>query len=356
MRVAIIGLPASGKTTLFDVITGRKEEPGHYTAPGAVQIGTVAVADERMGFLQEVVHPKKTTFAQLEFVDIGGLFTGEKPAPDAVEAMRDADGLLKVVRAFTNDAVPHVKESIDPARDLEELDGDLFLVDLDILERRVERLRVSVTKPTPKQEEEKAELALLERCNAQLETVGALDRLDLSDDERKMLRCFAFLTQKPSLTVVNTGDDQIGDEEVAEAALGERHERVLAVPAEIEKEILELEPDERGPFLEDLGLQGISDQTLVHAALEALDIITFFTAGEKELRAWLIPRGTTAVGAAAEIHTDIARGFIRAEVLQVDDLRTYGSWKEVRAHGKERLEGKDYVVQDGEVINIRFSV
>ena len=227
---------------------------------------------------------------------------------------------------------------------------------LDNIERRVERLRVSVTKPTPRQEQDKAELALLERCNAQLEAAGALDRLELSDDERKTLRCFSFLTQKPSLTVVNIGDDQIGDEAAAAAALGERHERVLAVPAEIEKEILELEPDERQPFLDDLGIEGLSAQTIVHAALEALDLITFFTAGDKELRAWLIPRGTTAVEAAAAVHTDIARGFIRAEVLQVDDLRAYGSWKEVRAHGKERLEGKDYVVQDGEVINIRFNV
>ena len=356
MRIAIIGLPASGKTTLFDLITGRKDEPGHYTAPGSVQLGTVHVDDERVGFLKEVVRSKKATYAQLELVDIGGLFTGDRPAPDAVEAMRDADGLVKVARSFASAAVPHLKGSVDPRRDLEELDGDLFLVDLDVLERRIERLRVSVTKPTPRQEEDKAELALLERCHTQLDSVGSLDRLELTGDEDKTLRCFSFLTQKPCLTVLNIGEEQLGDQEAALAALGDRRGAAIAVAAEMEKEILELDPDERQPFLEDLGIDGPSTQKLVRAALDALDLITFFTAGDKELRAWLIPRGTTAIEAAGLVHTDIARGFIRAEVLQVHDLQTYGSWKEVRAHGKERLEGKEYVVQDGEVIHIRFSV
>lgn len=356
MRIAMIGLPASGKTTLFDAVTGRRDEPGAYVAPGSVHVGMVQVADERLGIVAKVMQPKKVTHAQLEFVDIGGLFSGEKPPPEAVEAMRTADGFVKVARVFENDAVPHLKGSVDPARDLEELNADLFLVDLDSIERRIARLKVAVTKPTPERDENRRELALLERCRAQLDTVGALDRFGLTDDEAKLLRSFAFLTQKPSVRVANIGDDQLDRAAELIAALGDAPGPTLAIAAEIENELLDLAPDERELFMADYGLAELSDQKLVQATLEALDLITFFTGSDKELRAWLIPRGTTAVEAAAGVHTDIARGFIRAEVLQVDDLDTYGSWKEVRAHGKERLEGKDYVVQDGEVIHIRFSV
>ena len=356
MRIAIIGLPGSGKTTLFDAITGHHEQPGHYAAPGSIQLGVVPVLDERVDFVAEVYQPKKHTYAHLEFADVAGLFAGAKPAPEAVEAVRNADALVKVVRAFHSEAVPHVKGSVDPARDLEELEADLFVVDLDIIERRIERLRDSVRRPTPEQEQDKVELALLERCREQLESVGALDRLELSDDERKMLSGFAFLTQKPSVVVLNIGEDQIADERAALAPLGERAVPTLAVSAEIEKEILELEPDERQPFLADLGLAELSGQKLVHAALEAMNVITFITGGDKEVRAWLVRRGASAVEAAGEVHTDFAKGFIRAEVIPVDDLRAHGSLKEVRAHGKERLEGKDYVVADGDILQIRFSV
>jgi len=355
MRIAIIGLPASGKTTLFDAITGRRDEPGTYAAPGSLHVGVVHVADERVQFLAGVLEPKKQTLASLEFTDIGGLFTGERANPDSVAAMRDADALVKVVRAFGSEAVPHHRGSIDPLRDLEEIDSDLFVTDLDIIERRIEALRHSVKRPTPEQEQEKVELALLERCREQLDTVGALDRLELTDDERKRLSGFAFLTQKPAAVVVNIGEEQIGDEAAA-APLGERHEPVLPVCADMEKELLALEPEERAPFLDDLGLTELSTQRIIEAALRALDLITFFTSNEKELRAWLLPRGASAVEAAGKIHTDLARGFIRAEVIATDDLRELGSVKDVRAKGKMRLEGKDYVVQDGDVLQIRFSV
>jgi GTP-binding protein YchF len=353
--MAIIGLPASGKTTLFDALTGRRDEPGTYAAPGSVHVGVVPIDDERVDFLAGALEPKKHTYASLEFVDIGGLFSGERANPDSVSAMREADGLVKVVRAFANDAVPHRKGSVDPRRDLEEMDADLFVVDLDIIERRIETLHHSVTKPTPKQEEEKAELALLQRCREQLESVGALDRLDVTAEERRQLAGFTFLTQKPGIVVLNIGEEAIGDE-AAPAALGPRREPVLAVCAEIEKEILDLEPDERGPFLADLGLAELTEHRIVEACLHALGLITFFTSNEKELRAWLLPRGSTAVEAAGKIHTDLARGFIRAEVAACDDVRELGSWKELRAKGRLRLEGKDYVVQDGDILQIRFSV
>jgi GTP-binding protein YchF len=262
--------------------------------------------------------------------------------------------LVKVVRAFPSDAVPHRKGSVDPRRDLEEIDGDLFVTDLDIIERRIETLRHDVKRPTPKQEEERAELALLERCRAQLGTVGSLDRLTLSEEEQKALRGYTFLTQKPAVVVLNIGEGQMGEEVAQASSLCQQH--VVALCADMEKELLALDPEERKPFMEDLGITELRSAKVVQAALDAIGLITFFTANEKELRAWLVPRGATAVEAAGRVHTDLARGFIRAEVVAANDLLALGSLKEVKAHGKLRLEGKDYIVQDGDLLQIRFSV
>ncbi len=349
MRIAIIGLPQSGKTTLFDALTGRRDEPGAYAAPGSLHVGVVLVPDARVEALAAILQPKRSTHASLEFVDIGGLFTEEKASPEAVAAMRHADALVKVVRAFESEAVPHRRGSVDPKRDLAEIDGELFVTDLDIIERRVEALRESVRHPTPRQEEERAELALLERCRAQLDRVGALDRLELSDEERKALRGYTFLTQKPAVVVANIGEGQIGQEPPLPPP-------ALALCADIEKELLAFEPEGRKEMMRDLGIGELSAPKVAAAALQAMGLITFFTANEKELRAWLLPRGAAAVEAAGQIHTDLARGFIRAEVVAASDLLALGSLKEVKAHGKLRLEGKDYVVQDGDLLQIRFSV
>ena len=356
MRIAIIGLPQSGKTTLFDAITGRRDEPGAYAAPGSLHVGVVPFLDGRVDHLAGILQPKKHIYASLEFVDIGGLFTGDKPVADSVAAMRRAVALLIVVRAFESEAIPHRRGAVNPKRDAEEIDGDLFVTDLDIIERRIEALRDSVRHPTPKQEEERAELALLERCRAQLDKVGSLDRLTLSDEERKALRGYTFLTQKPAVVALNIGEGQIGQEAAGAAALGERREPVLALCADMEKELLALEPEERRAFMADLGIAELRVAKVVEAALEAIGLITFFTSNEKELRAWLLPRDSNAVEAAGKVHTDLARGFIRAEVVAANDLLALGSLKEVKAHGKLRLEGKDYVVQDGDVLQIRFSV
>jgi GTP-binding protein YchF len=312
--------------------------------------------DGRVDHLAAILQPKKHTYASLEFVDIGGLFAGEKPSAEAAAAMREADALVKVVRAFASDAVPHRRGSVEPTRDLAEIDGDLFVTDLDIIERRIETLRHDVKRPTPKQEEEKAELALLERCRAQLDQVGALDRLELSDEERKALRGYTFLTQKPAVVALNLGEGQIGEEAALAAVLGGRREPVLALCADMEKELLALDPEERKPFMDDLGIAELRAPKVVEATLEAIGLIAFFTANEKELRAWLVPRGANAVEAAGRVHTDLARGFIRAEVVAANDLLALGSLKEVKAHGKLRLEGKDYIVQDGDLLQIRFSV
>lgn len=355
MRAAIIGLPSSGKTTVFDLLTGRRDEPGAFAAPGTVHMGVATVADERLDPLGDILQPRKRTLAHLEFTDLAGLFTGQKASPEAVAAMREADAMMEVLRAFGNLAVPHPKGSVDPKRDLDDIHSELFITDLDIIERRIEALRQSVKKPTPRQEEERAELALLERCREQLDRVGSLDHLELSDEERKRLSGFAFLTRKPAVLALNIGEEQLGDERAA-AVLGERSEPVVALAAELEKELLALDPAERKPFLDDYGLSELSDRKLIAATVRALGLITFFTANEKELRAWLIPEGSTAIEAAGKVHTDLARGFIRAEVAAARELIEAGSMKDLRARGRVRLEGRDYVVQDGDLIQVRFSV
>ncbi|NQT86164.1 redox-regulated ATPase YchF [bacterium] len=353
MRIALIGLPQSGKTSLFDALTGRRDEPGGYSAPGSAHLGMAPVLDPRVEAIAKLLKPKKVTYAPLEFVDLAGLFAGEKPPPEAVAAMRDADGLMKFVRAFESDTVPHTRTTIDPKRDLAEIDGDLFITDLDIIERSIASLEASVHKPTVRQQEEKERLAVLRRCHEQLEGPGG--KLDLSPDDEKIVRSYCFLTTKPALTLLNIGDGQIGDAD-ADAALGDVEGTVLPVCAAMERELLDLDPEDRAEFLEDLGLEGLSGQKIIDACLDTIGLITFFTAGDKELRAWLIPRGYTALEAAAKIHSDIARGFIRAEVVLCDDFFACGSWRELRAQGKIRLEGKEYVVQDGDIINVRFNI
>jgi GTP-binding protein YchF len=352
MRIALIGLPQSGKTSLFDALTGRHDEPGGYAAPGSTHLGVAHIVDPRADAVAELLQPKKTTYASLEFVDIAGLFAGEKAPPGAVDAMRDTDGLMKVIRAFPDETVPHPRGSLDPKRDLAEIEGDILITDLDIAERSIETLERSVHKPTPRQEEDKERLAILRRCHEQLEGPG---RLDLSPDEERVVRSYSFLTRKPALTILNIGDGQIGDD-AATDALGEVQGIVLPVCAAMERELLDLDPGDRAEFLDDLGLEELSGQKIVQACLETLGLITFFTASEKEVRAWLIPQGSTALEAAGRIHSDIARGFIRAEVALCDEFLECGSWRELHAQGRSRLEGKEYIVQNGDIIHVRFNV
>ena len=354
MRATIIGLPASGKTALLNAVTGAEEPVGTYI-PLPPKILDVKVPDSRLGFLKEMFQPQKCTPSDVEFVEVNGLFSsGTATAHDAqlFATVREADLLIKVLRHFDDPQVPHQKGSINPLRDLNDINTELMLADLDLVERRIKKLRVSVTKPTPEQGQEKIELAALERCHEALDSGAGLEAVTLDGREEPLLRGFRFLTQKPVLHVLNVGEGQSAPEAIVQALPG----TALEVSAEIEMEIAQLAPEERAEFLQEMQIERPVAERLLPAALSAAGLITFFTVKGPEVRAWLLADGAPAVEAAGKIHSDLERGFIRAEVVHFDDLQALGSVKEARAKGRARVEGKEYRVQDGDILDIRFNV
>ncbi|MFH0962488.1 MAG: DUF933 domain-containing protein [Planctomycetota bacterium] len=352
MRLALTGLRASGKTTLFNAATGAGVHTGEHGVE--VHIGQVKVPDPRVEALAEMTRSKKVTHASVEFVDLVGI------APQAsVEAklnaqvfaqMRETDGVALVLRAFRSANVAHPLGPVDPARDLALLLDELLLADTLIVQKRIDKLRVEVTKPKPTSAQEKHELALLEKCLALLEQQVPARRMELAPVELLALSSFQLLTLRPVLVVVNVDEQEIGKPVALEADLP-----LLTVSAEIEAELAALPEAERQELAEEYGLAAPVGLRLAQAACAALDGLTFLTSNEKEARAWIIRRGSSALEAAAKVHTDIARGFIRAEVVSFDQLAGCGSFRDARAKGKTRLEGKDYVVQEGDVIEFRFS-
>lgn len=355
MKLALIGLPQCGKTAVFEAVSGVHERSvghGHVGVP----VASVRVPDERLEFLRAATQPKKVTPATVDFYDAGGLFAGTaaKSDPHALAAAREADGVAKVVRAFENPSVPHPHGAVDPARDLREIDAELLLIDLDQVERRIEKLEQSLHRPVKHDEREKKELAALVRCRATLQQGGTVADVRFSEEENLLLRGFCFLTQKPSVAVVNVGETEMDGGAALEAVRAIAPDAV-ALCAEVEREIGELEPEERPAFLREMGISEPGGPRVIRTAYAALRAVTFYTTAHEELRAWTIPDGTEAVDAAGKIHTDMARGFIRAEVTAFEDLRSLGSFRETRARGKTRLEGKDYVVRDGDIITFRFS-
>ena len=360
MKLAVIGLSASGKTTVFNAVTGAHRQTGDYsTAPGHVNVEVVKVHDERVPLLEETFQPKKIVLPSIEYMDLAGLFadTGSGRGHDAqlLATIREADALVKVIRAFESDRVPHLKGSVDPMRDLRDLDSEMLVADLDIAEKRIEKLESSVKRRTPDQEREKRELALLLRCREAMDQAQSLADLEFSEEEEKLLSGFLFLTEKPSVLVLNVGEDQIGDESIIEPFRGPAAE-VIPMCATIEIELSDLEEDDRADFMADLGITELTGHKLIAASHKALDLHPFFTTAHDELGVWMVREGDNAVDAAGKIHTDMARGFIRAEVVSFDDLKELGSMKEAKAKGRARLEGKDYIVQDGDIITFRFNV
>lgn len=354
MNVALIGLPQSGKSTLFAAITAQKADA---YAPVEVRHGIVNVPDERITYLTKICNPKKVVEATIEFMDVPG-FSLEDPKGQAdlrrlLPTMRQAELLVVVVRDFENASVPMYKNRIDPMADFGAVWEELIFADLDTVTTRLERIDKALKKPTKSHEEEKRQQALLLRCNEALESSRPLSSVIKSEDDKRLLSSFAFLTEKPIVCVRNVSDDQAVDASPLEA---EHIEATIALSASIEAEIASLDPEDRGAFLADLGLEALARDRLIRLCYQAGGLISFLTMGADEVRAWTITRGSTAVEAAGKIHSDLARGFIRAETVAYDDLVACTDLKGARAAGKLRKEGKGYVVSDGDILNILAGV
>jgi GTP-binding protein YchF len=340
MRVGIVGFAGSGKSTLFQLLTGTKPDPSKIHAG---QVGVATLSDPRLDYLAALHKPKKVTPATVEFLDTPGLLTGSHADnPQRLALIREGDALLIVLNGFTGG---------DPAAQLAAFRDEMLFADLGVVTSRVERLEASVKKARPDREQALKELEIVKRVQTTLEEGKSVATLELSADDKKSLRSFGLLTDKPHVALLNTlqGQDVSG-------ALRALAAEALAIDAKLELELTQLEPDERAAFMSDMGVSDLGRDRIIRQAYDAVGIITYFTAGEPEVRGWNLERGSNAVEAAGKIHTDLAKGFIRAEVTAFDDLQQAGSVKEAKAKHLQRLEGKEYIVKDGDVVYFRSAI
>ena len=366
MKLGIVGLPNVGKSTLFNSLTKAGAESANYPfCTIDPNVGVVTVPDERLNVLGEMYHTRKIIPAAIEFVDIAGLVKGaskgEGLGNQFLANIREVDAIVHVVRCFEDSNIVHVDGSIDPLRDIETINLELIFSDLEILERRISKaVRAARNDKTIAKE-----LALMERIKAHLED-GKMAKSfdDINDeDEQQWLESYNLLTYKPVIFAANVAEDDLADDGASNAGVQAVREyakredcEVFVVCAEIEQEIAELDDDEKSMFLEELGLKESGLEKLIKASYSLLGLISYLTAGEPEVRAWTIKKGTKAPQAAGKIHSDFERGFIRAEIVSYDDLMACGTYNAAKEKGLVRLEGKDYVVQDGDIILFRFNV
>ena len=363
MELGIIGLARSGKTSLFNAVTRGSAAIGAYTSANEPNIGTVRVPDPRVDALAEIFNPKKTTYAEIRWVDypVAG-FGPEGPGARFVADLAQLDALVHVVRAFEDPAVPHEDGAIDPHRDLEALELELQFTDLALIERRIERLGAEMRSVRAAERGElERQQDLMQRMQTHIEGGAGLRSFGATAAEDKELRNYRFVTRLPELLVVNIGEDQLADAASIEAEFSERYGAdgvaVAALCARIEAELAVMEPEDAAEFRADLGLPDESPlDRAIGLAYDLLGLHSFLTAGEDECRAWPVMKGATAPEAAGKIHTDLERGFIRAEVAGYEDLVAAGSMAELKKRGQLRTEGKSYVVEDGDVLNILFNV
>ncbi len=362
MQVTIVGLPGSGKTTAFNALTGGHAETGGFSGGRAApNVSVVKVPDERVDRLAARFVPKKTTYADVTYVDVAipaGAAREGTVNPDVLAQVRNADALLHVVRAFDDPTSP---TPADPWRDVEDLDLEFTVADLTVIEKRLEKLATQGRHGSQAEREQaQREQELLARVEPHLSDGRPIRSFGLSEDEELLLRGYRFLTQKPVLVVLNIDDGRLPEATALETAGRERyaqpHSDVAALAAKIEAEIGELPDEDARPFMDELGIAEPSRGRVIRLTYGLLGLFSFFTAGEDECRAWTLRIGSTAVEAAGAIHSDLARGFIRAEVIGVDDLLAAGSMAEARKRGVLRQEGKSYVVRDNDVINVLFNV
>lgn len=362
MRIGIIGLPNSGKTTIFNVLTGGSAPIAAY-ARGTFQVNTavVSVPDVRVGALSKLYQPKKTTYARVEYADIAGLSGAEDGkrkvdlSGELMNAIANNDALLQVVRVFADATVPHPLESIDPARDIARLDAELSLSDLSKIENRLERLAANLKrgKGSPTYEDDKQEFELLSRLKPHVEEGNPIRDFELTVTEEKRLRGFQFLSAKPVLIVFNLGDD----DETPSLDYPHQKSAITSIRGRLEMDIAQLHDlEEQAVFMEEYRLTELSAERMIRQSYDLLGRMNFFTVGDDEVRAWEVHRGANALECAGAIHTDLARGFIRAEVISYEDLMAAGSNGRAKSMGKVRLEGKEYLIQDGDIVVVRFNV
>ena len=362
LEVGIVGLPNVGKSTLFNAITKAGAEAANYPfCTIEPNVGVVAVPDGRLEVLTKLYSSKKTTPASVRFVDIAGLVKGASKGEGLgnkfLEHIRQVDAIAHVVRCFEDGNITHVADTIDPLRDIDTIQTELCLADLDVVDKRLTKV-AKLLKSGSK--EAKLEAEILERVKNALDEAKPARSLNLSDEELFIIRDANLLTLKPTLYIANVAEDELTEEnsyvkKVRELAAQEEAQ-VVVICAKVESEIAELDADEAMEFLADLGLESSGLDRLIHAAFDMMGLMTFLTAGTDECRAWTIKKGTPAVKAAGKIHSDIERGFIRAEIVNYDDLIKLGSVNAARDKGLVRLEGKDYIMQDGDVTYFRFNV
>jgi len=365
MKLGIVGLPNVGKSTLFNSLTKAGAESANYPfCTIDPNVGIVTVPDERLKLLGEFYQSKKVTPAVIEFVDIAGLVkgasNGEGLGNQFLSNIREVDAIVHVVRCFEDDNVVHVDGSVDPLRDIETINLELIFSDLEILERRIAKM----VKIARNDKTAAGELTFMEQIKAHLEDNQAANTLELnSDDEKALLESYNLLTAKPIIFAANVSEDELAEDAVSNPHVQKVRDfakaqgsEVFVICAQIEQEIAELDDDEKKMFLEDLGLEESGLEKLIEASYRLLGLQSFLTAGEDECRAWTIQIATKAPQAAGKIHTDFERGFIKAEVVNYQDLLDCGSYAKAREKGLVRMEGKEYVVKDGDVILFRFNV
>lgn len=357
MKLGIIGPPFSGKTTVLNALAGSNEPLSDYSGGGEVRVRVVAVPDPRLDRLRDEWKPKKYTPATVEFHDLPGYGGSEKYFGE----VRDQDALIRVVRAFKNPSVPANKDRVDWKRDVADLDADFLIQDLSMVEKRIEKLEKSSKKPTKTQKDELEELAILQKLKPFLDANRPIREAKLNPEEQKRLASFQFLTLKPTLTLINIGDDDdpkaLGIPDLPALTPGVPPPQDITAPirGRLEMEVAQLDPNDRAAFMADFGIKEVARELVVRLSYALLDQISFLTGGDKEVRAWTIPRGASAVEAARKIHSDIAKGFARAQIIGWGDYVKFGGEKGAKENNKLRSEGREYVMQDGDVVEFLHS-
>jgi hypothetical protein len=356
MKVALVGLLESGKSTLFAGLSGKAVTP---TGSATIEEAIVQVPDERLDWLAGYRKPKKITYATIDCLDLPGLSFidehGRALSRRLISHVRTVDLLVLVVRGFEEATVPAYRDKVDPAGNLAELRTELLLSDLELVTTRIEKLEKQISKPAKTQPHDKTELALQKKLQETIESEKPISSAIETEAEREMIKSLGFLTLRPIVVVVNVGEEQLGEPKplTAQAVAGVP---VISICAKLEYELSQLDADSKAAFMAEMGIRESEKSKFVKSCYSAMGQVSFLTMVSDELRAWPIQRGTSALEAAGRVHTDIKRGFIRAETFNFDDLKKLGSEKAVKAAGKIRLEGKDYIVQDGDIINFRFNV